>query len=202
VPSGIEYDRRAGQYRGPDGRFVGRSRIEALIQGEISQNQTSVRDLTTSLLLGSLSLPEWQTSIAQTLKYSHIRMGLLASGGRNATDSSDYGTIGAELRSQYQYLNKFAIEIEKGELSEAQILSRVNQYARSPKITFYKLELQTRLNDGFKRGRRLMDLQSNHCKSCINYQRLDWVNLSDVIAPGTSCECRMHCQCRIFYSRF
>lgn len=202
MPIGIEYDQRTGQYRGSDGRFVGRSRVESLVQGELSRNQDLMRDLTTKLIGSDLSLPDWQKAIANQLKDSHIRMGLLASGGKNAITPDGLESITDSLNTQYQYFNDFSAAIEKGDLSDAQIMARIGQYARSSKTTFYKLELEARLDNGFKRGKRLLDAQSNHCAACIEHQRPEWVDLSDIIAPGLNCDCRMNCRCRVMYSRF
>lgn len=202
MPNGIEYDQRTGQYRGSDGRFVGRSRIESLVQGEVSHNQDLMRDLTTKLIESDITLPEWQNAIAQQLKDSHVRMGLFASGGKNAMTPKGYDSIVESVNDQIDYFNNFSAAIEKGELSDAQIMARVGQYSRSSKTTFYKLELETRLDNGFQRGKRLLDAQSNHCAACIEHQRPEWVDLSDIIAPGMQCECRMNCRCRIMYSKF
>lgn len=202
MPREIEYDRRAGQYRGLDGRFIGRSRIESLVLQELGATELRMRELTTNLIDGSLLLEDWQTSIASKLKDSHIRLGLLASGGVNATGQKEFLSINTEIKKQFDYFNSFSESIGKGDLSVEQILARINQYAKSGRSTFYKLELETRRSDGFKRGRRLLDPQSNHCAACLNHQRIDWVDLSDLIAPGTDCQCRVNCRCRLLYSRF
>jgi hypothetical protein len=161
-----------------------------------------MRDLTTQLIGNAIDLGTWQNTIAATLTDSHIRMGLLASGGSNVAGDKELLSIGAELKKQFGYLNSFATALENGELSPEQTLARVAQYAKSGRSTFYKLELETRRSDGFQRGKRLLDIQSNHCSSCVNHQRLEWVDLSDLIAPGTDCECRVNCRCRLMYSKF
>ena len=202
MPTEIEYDRRSGQYRGPDGRYIGRSRIDALIQNDLAQVQASMRDLTSKLIEDSIDLGTWQQSMADLIKDSHLRMGLLASGGINAVSSVEYGAIGYEIKKQYQYLEIFSSSIRNGELSIEQVLARVNQYARSGRATFYNLEVRTRKENGFKKGKRLLDAQANHCSKCIAHQRTTWVDLSDIIAPGTNCYCRVNCRCRLEYARF
>ena len=198
----IVFDKKAGQYRGEDGKFVPRITIENLITNEIVRNQRRSQALTTKLIEGDLDLDVWQQSIMQTIKESHLRLGILGSGGINNMDASKYGAIGNQIKEQYQYLAKFARSIEDSELSEAQIRMRLDQYMQSSKVTFYKLELKTRLNDGFQRGKRLLDRQSKHCPACITHERLDWVSLSEIVAPGTSCQCRSNCRCKLKYSRF
>lgn len=196
------YDRKAGQYRGNDGRFVPRREIESLIDREIQSNQRKVQSLTGRLVSGEIELGDWQRSIMDLLRDSHLRLGLLGSGGKNAVSSVEYGAIGNRIKDQYRYLAEFAKSIEKEELSEAQVRSRIDQYAKSSRITFHEMELKTRAIDGFKRGRRLLDLQSKHCAACIAHEKKEWVNLSEIVAPGVGCQCRSNCRCRLFYSRF
>ncbi|MGL5065324.1 MAG: hypothetical protein ACRC62_35585, partial [Microcoleus sp.] len=92
--------------------------------------------------------------------------------------------------------------IENSELSEAQIRMRLDQYMKSGKTTFYNIELKSRIADGFQRGKRLLDRQAKHCPACINHEKREWVNLSDIVAPGTNCQCRSNCRCKLKYSRF
>jgi hypothetical protein len=198
----ITFDRNTGQYRGEDGRFVPRSTIESLISNEIARNQRRSQELTTKLISGDLELGDWQRQIMQTIKDSHLRLGILGAGGVDNASPSTYGTIGSQIKDQYKYLALFATSIEASELSEAQIRVRLDQYMKSSKITFYKIELKSRVADGFQRGKRLLDRQSKHCEACLGHERPMWVNLSDIIAPGTDCQCRSNCRCRVQYSRF
>ena len=64
----------------------------------------------------------------QQIKETHLAQYMVAAGGRNRMTAADYGRVGAALRTQYRFLNAFAGDILRGNLSDAQIKARANMY--------------------------------------------------------------------------
>ena len=196
----ITFDNRAGRYRDEYGRFLAASAIPNLLQQEQQRLAIRLQAVTRLLTADKITLPEWQTRFAQTLKTSHLAIASLAAGGKSNLNSKIYGAVGYQLRDQAKYLNGFAKALSKGELTPNQAIARSALYASSIKVSFGKAQQMARANDGFNQAKRSLDKQSQHCSDCLSYfTRGRWVAIAEVILPGVACLCRQHCRCSIVY---
>jgi hypothetical protein len=81
---------------------------------------------------------------------------------------SDWGKIGADLRKQYRYLDRFANEIALGQLSDKEIAARARMYTAGA-------------NSNFGRGQAaawhvtLPAYPGDGSTQCKNYCRCSWV---------------------------
>lgn len=201
--SEIVYNSNAGRYVYADSRqFVPNAVIDNLLDQEIKRLETRLAATTRLLADDKLTLAEWQTRFATTLRDAHIQIGALASGGKNQMGSQQYGAIGFQLRRQYQYLDGFAQDLQDGKLTAAQALSRSRQYGSSINTTFHRLEQVTRQSEGFNEAKRGLDPQARHCASCPGYSTNgEWRAIDQVVSPGVNCECGQRCRCPISYRR-
>jgi flagellar biosynthesis/type III secretory pathway chaperone len=198
----ITYDKRAGQFRGSDGKFVKR----ASVLREIELSKKSLRErldfLTQQLVNRKISLSEWQNRSMDVIKYANLRMMALASGGKRNLTNAHYGRLGAKLKPEWQRLKTFAEEIRSGNLTEKQIIARSRLYAQSASTAFYNAELLSKGLEGFKYAKRWLDVGAKHCTQCPNYSTNGlWVSLEQVILPGHECNCRGNCKCQISYKK-
>jgi hypothetical protein len=141
-----------------------------------------------------LSIANFQLSVANDLKNTHIQLAMLASGGGKIDLA-----VETELGEQFDRLDKFGQSIARGELSVPQIKARTRQYANSARMSFYKIEALSKARSGIKTGKRLLDNQAKHCASCLRYAGLGYVPLAELISPGTDCECGYGCKCSVVY---
>ena len=152
------------------------------------------------LIDGNISLSQFQTLMMEELKRSHLRMGLLAAGGKDGTSKSNYGTMGNRLKEEYQYLRNFVNAIASGELSEKRIIYRSGLYANSSAAAFYKSEQISRIENGATLAKRDLDPNSHHCPDCpalsTNGQ---WLPIDQVTPPTRNCTCKSKCRCTIAY---
>jgi len=199
--SEVTYDRRAGQFRGTDGRFVSRVAVDKLIEGEITRTEAQLLKLAKRLTNGDLDLGAWEKETALTIKASHLRMMVFAAGGKDQLESRYVGLAGTELRRQYGYLNNFSRTIAGGTLTPAQIHRRAQLYARSAKITFNRVQKSVKQAEGFNVAKRLLDAQAKHCGDCIGHERREWTEIGAIVPPGVSCECQNRCKCRLLFMR-
>lgn len=195
----LSYDRRAGQYRDDRGQFVGAATVDRELNQLARRLAVRMQAQTRLLIADKLSLPEWQIESARLIKEAHIQAAMMAAGGKDRLSNRHYGTIGAEVKAQYKYLDKFAAKLAAGEMTPAQALRRSALYGKSLKISFAKSAQITRSGDGANAGKRLLDAQAKHCPECIGHQRLDWVPIDDITPPGTNCTCQNNCRCRVIY---
>lgn len=201
APSAILYDPRAGQYRDASGRFVRREKVLIAVEQENARTQIRLQALTRSLISGNLSLPEWEMQFARDLKNAHLRLAMLAAGGKERMTQAHYGAVGYELKRQYAFLDKFAHDLAAGKLTPKQAIARASSYGQSGKIAFHRAEKIARKREGFNVAKRLLDPQAQHCNSCIAHQRSQWIPIDQIVEPGTRCECQNNCRCRVIYQK-
>lgn len=72
----------------------------------------------------------------QIVKDAHGVQHVLGRGGRHAMTQSDWGRLGNVVRGQYEYLQKFAQAIERGEQSAAQVRARAALYVAASVYSF------------------------------------------------------------------
>lgn len=165
----FQYDAAAKRYRdATTGKFVPKGTINRFRDDMIDQSMARIDDLTSRMLNGGLSLDDWRLAMRAEIKTTTIAEYLLGRGGRNAMTQSDWGKIGAELRKQYRYLERFAAEIHNGTLSDKEIAARARMYTAGANSSFgrgqasaWRVQLPAYPGDG-----------STQCKS---YCRCSWV---------------------------
>jgi hypothetical protein len=88
------------------------------------------------LLNGNKTLNQWTLDFRQELKNIYINQYAMARGGYNAMTQQDWGSIGGQLKRQYEYMQNFADKIASGDLSAAQIEQRMQYYFKSATQAF------------------------------------------------------------------
>lgn len=195
------YDPITGRYRGTGGRFLSKKTMEALVDGKIGQLSTQLRDYTRRLADGSITIDQWQGSVREALKLSHIQVAIIGGGGKDRLTSSDWGRIGQRLRAEYRYLQAFASEILANRISVPMALARISLYAESVRGSYWEGNTIRREKEGYSLMRRILDPQAQHCGDCVRYARAGIVPIGSLPMPGQRCECRARCKCSIEYLR-
>lgn len=77
---------------------------------------------------GRLSLADFERLFKTEVRDLYVAAAWTARGSVEATSQADYGRVGRMLRDQYGYAHDFFQEIERGELSLAQIKARTGLY--------------------------------------------------------------------------
>lgn len=196
----VTYDPSAGRYRDKSGRFVSFVKIEALANQEIARTKLKLRNLTKNLYDGKIDLSQWETRFATELKNSHIRLTILAQGGKKRTALNHYGIAGRKLREEYAFLNNFANQIYQGKVSDKEALNRAQLYAQSAAQTFYESHNSAKIREGFTEAKRTLSSNANHCPDCPGYSTNgNWIAIALVVPKGKQCACRGRCQCIVEY---
>lgn len=95
--------------------------------------------LTNGLAGGQLSAAEWHNETLQALADYHSAA-YLAATGRDQLDTAGRQRILRTIADQADYLNRFTDLVEAGDVSDAQIRSRVAQYAEPLRRTWSEAE--------------------------------------------------------------
>lgn len=182
------------------GRIVSNQQVRAALDAVILSAKQETRDLTKQLLDGKLALAEWQEQMAFNLKMQTLASFALAKGGWAQMTPSDWGRAGAELKKQYAYLQKFALDIQNGKISfDGRILTRADLYSERARGTFEDVRREMARAEGFDRERRILGI-AEHCPDCLDAAARGWQEIGTLPAIGDSV-CRQHCHCRFEFGR-
>ena len=199
------WDKKTGRYRDSNTkRFVSRSVVLKMVEIQNKRSKTYLEKQAKRLVNREISLSQFQTIMTEELKRSHLRMGLLASGGKDGISKAGYGATGQRLKEEYSYLRNFVNAIARGELSEKRIIYRAGLYANSSAAAFYKSEQISRIeNKGSKilLAKRSLDPGVvAHCSDCPALStKGQWLPAEQVTVPTRNCACRSRCKCTISY---
>lgn len=105
--------------------------------------------LTQQLIDGQISLQDWQLAMREELRRSALEQYITGKGGDPThIQATDYLALGPELRSQYQYLSKFAQAIDATAQQGKPLgfaVQRAKLYAKSTQAIFWKSAIPVRL---------------------------------------------------------
>lgn len=93
--------------------------------------------LTKALFNGSITAEQWGLSVTSTLKDLHISNAVVGAGGVDNLDFTSYGRIGGNLADEYSHLHDLLQGVADGDVSEAQAIARLNQYAKASEQAFW-----------------------------------------------------------------
>lgn len=192
------WDDRAGQYRGPGGRFLPRATVRAAVDDFVGATAVQVRALSAGVRGGTVSLAAWEAGMRAAIKDTHLTAAALAKGGWAQMSPADFGLVGRRVRDQYGYLRGFVGDVASGRQAlDGRFEARAALYAGAGRQTYYA---QTEAELG-KRGaeeERSVLHPAEHCGECIEEAERGWVPLGDLVPVGAR-ECRSNCQCSVDY---
>lgn len=113
------------------GAGLGDSTILGLRDEYATKKAGWIADLSSRLLNGEITKNQWLLDFRQELKNIYINQYALGRGGYNAMTQADWGSLGGQLKRQYEYMQRFSDDIAAGRLSQAQIEQRMRLYFNS-----------------------------------------------------------------------
>src|SRR5688572_25292174 len=107
----ITWDTSAQRYRAPSGKFVAEAALRHEVQLVSQGSADRMANLTRALVDGALDVPAWQQQMATEIKSAHLATASAAQGGWAQMAPADFGWAGQRIRTQYEYLRKFADDV-------------------------------------------------------------------------------------------
>ena len=130
MPPNFYFDRATQRYRDQEtGRFISQPRMRSLLGGHINQVRDDLTTIGELLINQRISLPTWEAETRRALKALHTSSYLLGIGGEANMSQRDYGILGQQIRSQYEFLRGFAEDLINNGMTEAAFRSRLEMYA-------------------------------------------------------------------------
>jgi hypothetical protein len=196
---GFFYDEAQGRYRDARGRFIAQSEIERILQARIDEGIDRLEDYLTALREADADLDQWQEAFAVELRRMHTQIYAYGGGGWRNVPAEEWLEVGRGLKQEYGYLNNFAVEIASGELSQAQIRARMNQYANHAWGVYWQGDQAAKKAAGFDEMMRELN-PAEHCDDC---RRLagHWEPLGSLPLPTQGTQCRSNCKCSVVYRK-
>lgn len=199
----LKWDSLEKVYRFPNGRLVSKPQLFATIKRENDGLAKRLAQNLDSLIRGQISLEDWQRQSATAIKEGHLKMARFGRGGRDNTFAYHNFQVGSHLRTtEYPALRRFATDLKNGKLTEKQAIARIKRYAYSTKVSYEMAALSVKADTGEEWGRRRLGSCLNHCNPCIKHALAGWMPLSQVVIPGTRCDCGPHCCCSVETRRY
>lgn len=191
------WDSTAGRYRGPGGRFVSRRAVRDALDKTLEKTGKRMNQLADDLRNGRVSLDTWLTEMRGAVKSVHLYSTAAAKGGWDQLTKRDFGRVGRLLRDQYVYLDRFAAEIEAGEIAlDGRFTRRVRMYMQSGRRTYYDAldRMVDELDGGpFDQERSVLH-PADHCDDCIDQAERSWQARGKMIPIGER-RCLSNCRC-------
>lgn len=131
----VEWVASVNRYRDTkSGRFISPETVEFLVDKGRINAAKDLLALADQLIAENLTPDEWENQFRQIVKETSIQQYATGRGGLSQLTKSDYGRIGAYLKSQYKFLAGFKAALP--EQSEAQIRVRSQMYAATTKYMY------------------------------------------------------------------
>lgn len=182
------------------GQFVREKDVARITEKAIEYELQVGNKITKDLLSGKINVSTWEQQTAQSIRNLAIYQYSLGIGGIKQMDWRDHAEISGKVNLQYQYLRGFSRDIIQGNLSEAQILARVQMYYNKTRHFYEDGKLEGHTRNGFLWERRVL-AAFHSCDDCVRYSGVGWVRIGTLPNPGESCQCRANCKCVKYYSK-
>jgi hypothetical protein len=182
------------------GQFVREKDVVRITEKAIEYELQAGNKITKDLLLGKINVSTWEQKTAQSIRNLAIYQYSLGIGGIKQMDWRDHAEISGKVNLQYQYLRGFSRDIIQGNLSEAQILARVQMYYNKTRHFYEDGRLEGHARNGFLWERRVL-AAFHSCDDCVRYSGVGWVKIGTLPNPGENCQCRANCKCVKYYSK-
>lgn len=189
-----------GRYRDrATGRFVKELQVRTDLDKYIDAKNTRLDDLANQLRNREISLADWQLQMRNEMRLMHNNAAMVAKGGREQMTQADWGRTGRELRSQYEYLDKWAKDIASGKAPiDGRLNWRARLYGQASRGTYEQERRAMAADKGNDEEMRILHAKES-CKGCISVAGY-WAPLGDLPKLGSQ-DCSTNCLCTFEYRR-
>jgi hypothetical protein len=137
---------------------------------------------------------QWQRQMASVIKRGHVAAMSIAKGGREQVTQSDWGRTAQIVRTQYDYLYRFARQLEDGRPVHGGTIARAKMYALAATGTYENQLRRDDLDAGYDVERRILH-SVNPCRNCVKYAAMGWQSAGVLPGIGQRCQCLTRCRC-------
>lgn len=139
---------------------------------------------------------EWVIRSGEELKNMHRSLAMVASGGRQQMTPRSWGEVGAILRREFSYLNRFANELDNIPVNAVltdEFVRRAGSYANAGYSTYQSGVRAREIRFGGRQERNVLGA-ADHCEECLEMTARGWVP-AGTLTPIGSRICNSGCRC-------
>lgn len=104
-----------------NGRQVAKKRVEEVRAEFLREQGYKADDLTKLLFEKKITIDQWYKKSRDLIRQTYNPVYALGKGGKNRMTPADRGLIGSLLKKQYQFLNRFAVDLADGRYTPEQV---------------------------------------------------------------------------------
>lgn len=189
------YDKAKGLYRDGKGKPIPYLDVRNAVHKVADDAKSRLVELATAYNKGTIDLPSWYTQSETIIRRSLIASGQIGAGGRQQMTPSLNGSLGSRVRFHLDKFRQFGLEIERGEVSEAELLNRATMYGDATVNSFETVRQAAMAEAGFTEAKNILS-DAAHCTQCPGIA--GWIKIEDYIPPGSRI-CLSRCRCGTEY---
>lgn len=189
------WNTKAAQYADQvTGRFVSRQLIRDQLENVVDASSNVMRALSQQLRDGDISLADWQIQMMSQIKTTHLAGAAMQRGGWQQMTQADFGRVGRIVRTEYDFLRKFANQVASGKQKlDGSFTRRAALYGQQGRPTYVTFWDSTASQRGFDEERSILQ-PAEHCSECISEAAKDFQPLGQMIPIGRRI-CRANDKC-------
>lgn len=196
----ITFDPRlgsTGRYR-VRGRIISAKQARGILDRTLQNAEQPVKELSTMLRNGTISLEDWRLQMRAQIKASHLAAAAMQKGGLQNMTQADYGRVGAIVKRQYEFLEGFTQDVASGKQRlDGTLQRRAEQYTKAARGTYHRFEQITAVDRGMTEERSILGI-ADHCPECVLEAAKGWQPIGQMKPIGERI-CLKNCQCSVEY---
>lgn len=194
-----EWSKKAARYRDPiTGRFITRRQVRGWVDKLVQQAQRRLTESADAMRRGDISVGEWQKAMRAEIKQTQLSVEALVRGGWSQMTQRDFGRVGARVREQFKYLDKFTRDLQNNrQATDGRFIQRAKSYAAAARVNFHESQTDQLSELGYSEERNVLHA-AEHCADCLDQAALGWVPIG-TLTPIGSRQCRVNDRCSVEY---
>lgn len=193
-----KFDRRRQEYTTATGKPIKSTTVRKWVDQAVDGSKGTVTGLAERFNKGEIDLAEFVTSTKAELKRMHVGVAAIAAGGKGQLDSKRLGRLGSQVREQYKYLERLALQVEAGEQKpDGSLVSRIGMYSDAGIHTYERVRQLGYREAGFSEERNVLGA-NNSCGECPEETSRGWQPIGSLKPTGTRA-CLSRCRCHLEY---
>lgn len=189
------YDAVTGDYVDLNGVKPDQELILDAMMARITESKQRITAAYQAAINGQMTAANAQALAITELRNINVQLYALGRGGFASMTPADYTQASQLLQTELQYFRDFSNQMIAGELSQAQIEVRLNQYGNHAWQQFWTGKTAAMERAGFSEERRLAVDDGGTCEDCRGYEAQGWQKLGSLPEPGQQSVCHANCRC-------
>ncbi len=189
----LVWDLAVARYRDAAGVLVPEAVVRQALEAVIADSRARLAILAERFGAGDLDALAFRVAAREELRVAYGLAAALAHGGADQMTGTAWGTLGAQLRRAYGFLDQLALQVVTGEVSVAQLTARAQMYAGGAWQVYQAAQGFVAVQAGHTEERSVLD-GGEHCAACEAEAARGWVPLGMLVPIGER-TCLTNCRC-------